>query len=389
MSKLISLDYLDDYNITELENAIKSGLERLNLSTFFKPQMKVLLKINLPNATSPDKAESTHPNIVHALVNYLASVGVYCVVADSPYGKYTIENLNDAYLNSGMLEVANLTTCELNHNLKTTTISIPNGVMTKSLTLLDVINDVDAIINIGKLKISDDLGYLGATSNLFGLVPGDMKSLVLNRCNTLKEFNNYIIDIAEALKDKIALNIIDGIVALEAGKTQRMLNCLAMSSNAYTIDSMMMDILGIKHENTLLKQAEERDVFESKKAYRVIGEKSEKFKIEDFSLIDFDSFHELHGNKKVHQAYFKTTQERVVIDSKKCKGCTRCSKICPTNAIMMKYDKNGELFAEIDYKKCIFCYKCITACPYFVADKKTPFRYRKLMKEINKHNNEN
>jgi Fe-S-cluster-containing dehydrogenase component len=53
---------------------------------------------------------------------------------------------------------------------------------------------------------------------------------------------------------------------------------------------------------------------------------------------------------------------------------------------MMKYDKNGELYAEIDYNKCIFCNKCITACPYSVAKLKIPSAYLELEREINKFN---
>ena len=54
----------------------------------------------------------------------------------------------------------------------------------------------------------------------------------------------------------------------------------------------------------------------------------------------------------------------------------------------MKYDKNGELFAEIDYKKCILCKKCHTACPYQLVDMITPLGYKKFDKAINKYNQE-
>ena len=38
--------------------------------------------------------------------------------------------------------------------------------------------------------------------------------------------------------------------------------------------------------------------------------------------------------------------EKEPVDKNKCKGCSICSRVCPTKAIMMKYDKNGELFAQ-------------------------------------------
>ncbi|MBO5954400.1 MAG: DUF362 domain-containing protein [Clostridia bacterium] len=382
MSKYVSLDYLNDYSIQDLINAVENGLQRLNLKNQFKPNMKVLIKVCLPYSVGQDTAETTNPAVVRALVDVLSKLGVKCVVADSPEKKYGEASLSDAYLNSGMLEMANLTTCELNNDLKTTNIEILNGVKTKGITILDVATKVDAIINVGKLKMDENLGYLGASSNVFGLIPGEMKTLVLNRQITLEDFNHYIIDMHQALKDKIVLNVLDGIVSLEANKTQRMLNLLAMSECPYSLDAAVFDILNIKYDNTILKQAQNRELFDFNKPYKAVGEKIEKFKVEDFGLVEFDCFKEI----KQPAGYFKSHQQRVMIDKNKCKGCKICSKICPTNAIMMKYDKNGELYAEVDYKKCIFCNKCITACPYNVVEQKTPLAYKSMMKEMEKYN---
>jgi len=382
MSKLVSLEYLNDYNISSLENAFEESFQHLSVKAKVRPNMKVLIKVCLPSDVSQDLAETTNPAVVQALVNCLSKMGVKCIVADSPEKKYGDSYLSDVYLNSGMLEMANLTTCELNHNLKTTTINVPNGIKTKSLTILDVVNDVDAIINVGKLKMDENLGYLGASSNVFGLIPGEMKTLVLNRLNTLEDFNNYIIDICETFKDKTVLNVLDGIVSLEANKTQRMLNLLAISECPYSLDAAVFDILNINYDNTLLKQAQNRGLFNFEKPYKAIGEKIEKFKLEDFGLVEFDNFKTI----KQPSGYFKSHQQRSYINKNKCKGCKICSKICPTNAILMKYDKNGELYAEIDYKKCIFCNKCITACPYKVVEQKTPIAYKMMMKEIEKNN---
>ena len=382
MSKYVSLDYLNDYSIEDLINAVENGLQRLNLKNQFKPNMKVLIKVCLPDSVGQDTAETTNPAVVRALVDVLSKLGVKCVVADSPEKKYGEGSLSDAYLNSGMLEMANLTTCELNNNLQTTNIEIPKGIKTKGITILDIATKVDVIINVGKLKMDENLGYLGACSNIFGLIPGEMKTLVLNRQITLEDFNHYIIDMHQVLKDKIVLNVLDGIVSLEANKTQRMLNLLAMSECPYSLDAVVFDILNIKYENTILKQAQNRELFDFNKPYKAVGEKIERFKVEDFGLVEFDNFKTI----KQPSGYFKSHQQRVLIDKNKCKGCKICSKICPTNAIMMKYDKNGELYAEVDYKKCIFCNKCITACPYNVVEQKTPLAYKVMIREIEKYN---
>lgn len=384
MNKLVSLEYLNDYNINDLKNAVETGFERLNINKNFNAKMKVLIKVCLPEPISQDSGETTHPAVVRAVVDVLTKMGVECIVAESPMKKHSLSIIDDVYLNTGMLEMANLTSCTLNRDLSTSNIEIPNGIMTKGITILDVANQVDVIINIGKLKIDDNLGYLGACSNMFGLIPGEMKTLILNRMTCLCDFNNYIVDIIEALSHKLTLNIIDAVVALEAGKTQRMLNCLAMSECPYSLDAAMFDILDIKYEHTILKQASERELFDYMKPYKLVGEKVDKFKVEDFALTDFDCRKMVNTSN----AYFKSHQQRPEIDQNKCKGCKICSKICPTNAILMKYDSRGELYAEIDYKKCIYCNKCITACPYSVVKQLTPLAYKKMEKQLNKYNKE-
>lgn len=382
MDKLVSLEYLNDYDIENLRKAIKTGLDRLNLNNVFKANMKVLVKACLPKPVSQDLAESTHPAVVRALVDCLSEMGVKCVITDCPEKKFNENYLNTVYLNTGMLEMANQTNCELNLNLKSKKVEINDGVKTKAVRMLEVIKDVDAIINVGKLKFDDNLGYLGATSNMFSVIPGGVQELIYNRLVDLGDFNNYIIDIYETLKNKITLNILDGVVALEEQKTQRMLNCLAMSESAYAIDAVIFDIFKINYSNTILKQAENRNLFSFDKPYKLVGCKLEKFNTEGFVFTQFDN----HTEIKHNNTYFKSHQRRVVIDKKVCKGCKICSKICPTNAILMKYDNNGELYAEIDYKKCIFCKKCLTACPYKVVQLKTPYGYKKIMKEVNKNN---
>lgn len=381
MNNLVSLEYLDDYNNTELKNAVQNAFSRLNF-TSIKPKMKVLIKVCLPEALPQDSGSSTHPAVVRAFADCLKGMGASCIVAESPMHKHSLSFLNDTYLNTGMLEMANQTTCDLNRDLSVTDIAIPDGITTKSITVLDIINKVDAVINIGKLKIDENLGYLGACSNVFGFIPGQMKKLILNRMESLSDFNNFIIDEYEAIKDKIVLNVIDAVVALEANKTQRMLNCLAMSENAYALDAAIFDILGIKHDKTILKQASDRNLFDINKPYKAVGTAIDKFKVEDFALVEFDSGKVINTSA----AYFRKHQERPFIDKNVCKGCKICSKICPTNAIMMRYDKNGELYAAIDYKKCIFCNKCLVDCPYSVVKQITPSAYKKMQKQLHKYN---
>ncbi len=382
MNNLVFLEYLNDYDFDKLKTSVEEAFRVLNINTKALENRKILIKACLNKAISKDMAETTHPSVVRAVAEYLNSKGAKCIVADCPEGKHSLEYLENVYFDTGMLDMANLTNCELNHNLKTTELEMAAGVKTKGVKVLDLVKNVDAIINIGKLKFDENLGYLGTTSNIFAIIPGELKNVVLNRQKTLSDFDDYIIDLYEAVKDKVVLNVIDAVVCTEAGDTQRMLNCFGASTSAYALDAVMFDILGIKFSTTLLKQAKTRNLFDFKKPYKIVGEKLEKFKVQDFQIVETDGSNLLNRS----MGYFKSHQMRPRIDKNKCKGCKICSKICPSNAILMKYDNRGELYAEIDYDKCIFCNKCVTACPYSVVEMKVPMKYKAIIKDVEKYN---
>ena len=131
MNNLVHLSYIDSYSTSKIEESLNVALEELKVMAKFKPKMKVLIKPCLPVSESQDKAKTTNPSVVRAIVNILSKIGISCIVADSPYKKYSTANLDQVYLNTGMLEVANLTTCELNHNLNTLGLNLPLNIFYK------------------------------------------------------------------------------------------------------------------------------------------------------------------------------------------------------------------------------------------------------------------
>ena len=93
MNNLVSLHYIDSYKTAKVQEHIEKAMDDLNLKSKFKPKMTVLIKPCLPFADSQDKATSTHPSVVRAVVRILSELGVNCIVADSPYRKYSIAEI--------------------------------------------------------------------------------------------------------------------------------------------------------------------------------------------------------------------------------------------------------------------------------------------------------
>lgn len=52
-----------------------------------------------------------------------------------------------------------------------------------------------------------------------------------------------------------------------------------------------------------------------------------------------------------------------VVEYKDCCGCGVCHEVCPKNAISMKTDECGYIYASIDSSLCIDCGRCRSVCP--------------------------
>jgi NADH-quinone oxidoreductase subunit F len=52
--------------------------------------------------------------------------------------------------------------------------------------------------------------------------------------------------------------------------------------------------------------------------------------------------------------------KRIIIDAEKCKGCSKCARICPVSAIEGKIKEPY----TINQDKCIKCGACIEACAF-------------------------
>ena len=69
MSQSVSLQSLPDYDPDRVKEALHLLLEPLGgMAHFVKPGQKVLIKPNMLAGKSPDKAVTTHPEIVRQVI---------------------------------------------------------------------------------------------------------------------------------------------------------------------------------------------------------------------------------------------------------------------------------------------------------------------------------
>ena len=383
MKNNVSVRYCEDYSIHEVADALDKCLEDIGgLNNIIRPKSKVMLKCHLSTNNQPNDAKTTHPSIVIAIAEKLAKLGANCIIADCPE---STSDLSKIYETTQMLYASNQGNAELNLD-ETVVEQEIDGTKTKKITLLQLVNDVDYIINIPKLIIDKTFVVKGAVDNLFGLVPSEMQDILKNRLFLPKDYNNYLLDILSVVNSKTVLNILDGVVASEIDGTQRIFNVIAASKDAVCLDAGVYNMLGLKLEDySLFQEADKRQMFDLKTGIDIVGDSMELFKKQDLILPpkDPDGQNTSVSAKKRKQLYL-LTQERPNVDINKCKGCKKCFLACPVNAIMEGRDENGEIFAKISLDTCINCLRCVRTCPYQAIGVVMPLKYKNMQAKIDK-----
>ncbi len=378
----IALQVCQQYDNDIIRKALNNGFNLLGgLSSFIKPSDIVLIKPDLYCGTEPNLAKTTHPSVVSAVAELVSKIGAKCIIADSPKGDFKTSKLDNVYIKTQMLQASNNGNAQLNINDDVATVNNPKGEFSRDIYVMDAIRSATVIINVGKLRCDKYLGLVGCCQNLFGLVPGKMKDLITSRCYTTNAYSNYIIDLYEALEDKIVLNILDAIVSREANNDPRILNCLIIGSNPFSVDATALQLINQDpKDNILLQQSERRKKFSFN--FEQLGDSIEPLICCDYNyIVAGDNIKK--GNTRSFKSKYNRQQKRPIISNKTCKGCKVCLEGCPMRAIEMKYGGLGQ-FAHIDYSKCINCLKCVTNCPYKVIQTKTPIKYKPIDKMLKK-----
>lgn len=369
-----------EYDSKLIATCLKDGFNLLGgLESFIKPNQTVLIKADLYHSTEPNIAKTTNPNVVSALAELIGKIGARCIIADSPKGDFGLSKLDNVYVKTKMLEASNNGDATLNTNDEISVISNPNGEKCREIYIMDAINDVDVIINVGKFRCEQYLGLIGCSQNLFGLVPGKFKELIKSRCYTLNAYYNYNIDLYEALENKVVLNVLDGVVGCEANNDPRILNTILVGENPYAIDCVALKIINQTPEDSLLlNECVRRQKLNFD--FKILGDNIEPLVCSDFNYSVFTE-----NIKKGSNSYFKkeynSRQKRPEIPAKLCKGCKTCVSTCPMKAIEMQHSQLGE-YAVINFDKCVNCFKCVSDCPYKIIKTKTPIKYKHIDKII-------
>jgi len=363
----------DDYDEEKVYRCIKNGLDYLGgFESLVKPDEKILVKPNLLFAATPEKAVTTHPSVVKAVLRLLNERGCSDVkIGDSPgHGSGEV-----ALKLSGLTE-DNLYGAKAAPMTENVHVDFAEGMTCKEFDFCREVTESDAIINVCKMKTHALERITGAVKNVYGFVCGHRKAAGHVKFPNNTVFARMLADIHRCSHPR--LHIMDGIIAMEGNGpgsgTPTPMNMILISTDPVALDTVYCYLVDLDPEV----------VPTNSQGYRMgIGtDREDEIEIvlceeNGNKIIDRKSLFERFGNgsfdvgrekpKKTflmrYSGFMTRLARRPFIDKTKCVKCGVCVDHCPVPGKAVEF-KNGKTEPPVyDYKKCIRCYCCQEMCP--------------------------
>jgi uncharacterized protein (DUF362 family)/ferredoxin-like protein FixX len=359
----VAVERAENYQIENVDRAINNAVDFIGgWEKYIKKGDKVLIKPNLLTAALPQKAVTTHPEVVRSVIKAVKKLGAKPFVADSP----GVSNVKKTAEKTGILQVCQEEKTPFIFWEKSKIYPCREGKFVKHFELADTISDFDKIISVAKMKTHVFMGVTGAVKNLFGCIVGTNKARFHLRMQKHADFAHVMVDLYYTVKP--TLNIIDGISGMEGQGPMSgdIVNSklVIVSEDGFAADLVMADKMGFNAENMPIAAAaieEQRSVH--LKDIEVVGSgKDIKFAFKRPHT--YESMQDTYVPKFILKLGQNQLTSKPVIN-KNCVGCRRCEHHCPPKAINIKAQR-----AVIDYHKCIRCYCCQELCEHQAVDLK-------------------
>ena len=354
----------EDYAPETVRAALLQVLESVGGLDWVRPGMRVGIKLNLCAPRKPEQAATTHPVMAAELTRLLRERGADVVLGDSPGEPFTAVVLNRIYSVTG-LAAAEEAGGELNRDFSHHDVSFPQAVTVKSFAFASWLESCDAVINFSKLKSHGLMGMTAAVKNLYGVIPGTVKSEYHFRYPDPMAFANMLVDLNEYVKPVLCL--CDAVDTMEGnGPTQgtpRHMGALLAGTDPYEMDRLCAWLLNLREEEIpYLTAAKDRGLLAREGETLCLAE-AEPFRIRDFQRSGAtSSWFAANPNDKPVRKLMKKGLAVLLRSRPKlyegCTGCGHCAKLCPAHAITIKNKK-----AVIDRRKCVRCFCCQEFCP--------------------------
>jgi uncharacterized protein (DUF362 family)/NAD-dependent dihydropyrimidine dehydrogenase PreA subunit len=339
-----------DYGDDSVDSAVEQIFERVPADVAGKT---VLVKPNIAAPFKMERAVTTHPALVRAVVRALERRNARkIIIGDNPGA--TAYGINEKCARiTGILDAAG------DHYVNFMQRPKPIEINSKHLDRVNISSEFfecDYFINLPKLKGHSHSYMTGAIKNLYGMCVGGEKSRLHALGKNPRIFAEILVDVSSLRKPD--LNITDAVVCMEGNGptngTPRDVGKIMASTNGFALDAVCAKMAGFAmHRIKTLEVGRERGLWSGElSSIRVEGTipKIKRFK----PPYTFGAY-----------TIFSRTMSPFIsclpkIKEDQCKKCGVCASHCPVDACTFQ---EGE-FPLIDKAKCIKCYCCQEFCPH-------------------------
>ena len=339
-----------DYDLSRLRPAISGLLDRIP-SLRIERGARVLIKPNFLAPAKPQRAMTTHPLVLRAVVDYVLAKGGHPLVADSP-GMGAFERL---LREGGYLEALAGLDVEVRPFRETVKVDIGEPFGRIDIAREAVASDV--VINLPKLKTHSMMLLTLGVKNLFGCIVGLTKPEWHMRSGVDRRlFARLLVQICRAVNP--AATLVDGILGMEGhgpgrSGTPRFLGVLGAGGSAPAVDVTLCRFVGVRPEE-----------LPTHRAAVELGLLPESISMEgDFSPVSAFNVPVLgpltFGPPRFQRLMRKHLVQRPVAKAGACRLCGECWRYCPAKAIRPSAD-----IVQFNYDRCIRCYCCLEICPH-------------------------
>lgn len=363
----VSIVRCHSYQQEEVEKAVRESLQLIGgIDEIIKPQKRVLLKVNMINSDFPEKAVTTHPAILRAVIRVVKEMGGEVVVGDAPGVAY--RHIERAWQNTGLRKAAEEEGAEVINFGEVKEIDNSTNKKIPFLHIAKEVLDADVVISLPKLKTHSFTLFTGAIKNLYGTIPGFRKKELHALAPRPQDFAELIIDLFSVVKPSLA--IMDGVVGMEGdgpiSGSPREVGLVLASKDLVSLDAVASNIIGYHpFDIEITKVAAERGLgIGELERIKIKGIPLDEAKVKDFELVSNlntllkrlpSSIFSVLSPAAFH--FLKVTPG---VDEDSCSRCGDCAEACPVKAIKME----NHNYPVINKKGCIKCFCCIEACPH-------------------------
>ncbi|MDR4508782.1 MAG: ChaN family lipoprotein [Candidatus Brocadiaceae bacterium] len=282
----VSIFQCEHYDKEKVSAVIEKTFDSFGgIRSFIKKGSRVLLKPNFIKESRPDECTITHPVIIEAIAEKVLAADAIPIIGDSPAFGSLSRIIHTAGLNPFIQELG-IKVVELDEPRRVKTMC---GAKPFSLKVSGKVLDMDAIINIPKLKAHVQFLYTASIKNMYGCVCGKSKAwrhFISN--DDLTWYTEMLLANHQAVKP--VFTIVDAITAMEkygpSGGVPKQVSLILGGIDDVAIDRVIAEIIRVHPSQVpLLQTAKLYHIGEqSLNKIKIIGEQISSVEIHNFEL---------------------------------------------------------------------------------------------------------